>query len=408
MNDTDQPSPEPIGPAATEPTVAMASEATEPMAAVPENLVRPRKPRVAIVFGGRSSEHAVSCATAAGVMAAIDRDAYEVLPIGIAKDGRWVVSTEDPSALSLTPGHVPEVDGSGAAVLVPLSMSERSLQTLEPGSPPKALGEVDVVFPLLHGPFGEDGTVQGLLELADIRYVGSGVLASAVMMDKHYMKVVFAGHGLPIGPYVVITDRAWKRDPIAEMDAVAALGWPVFVKPARAGSSMGISKVAGPQDLQAAVELARTHDPKVVVEAGILGRELECGVLEGRNGAASRASEIGEIQVVAGHEFYDFEAKYLAGADVELSCPATLPGGVADEIRRIAIAAFEAAGCEGLARVDCFYTQDGDVVLNEINTMPGFTPLSMFPRMWAASGLDYPKLIDELIQLALARGTGLR
>jgi D-alanine-D-alanine ligase len=171
---------------------------------------------------------------------------------------------------------------------------------------------------------------------------------------------------------------------------------------------MGISKVSGPQALEAAIELARTHDPKVVVEAGILGRELECGVLEGRDGAPARASEIGEIQVVKGHEFYDFEAKYLAGADVELSCPATLPDGVADEIRRIAIAAFEAAGCEGLARVDCFYTQDGDVILNEINTMPGFTPLSMFPLMWAASGLDYPKLIDELIQLALARGTGLR
>jgi D-alanine-D-alanine ligase len=363
---------------------------------------------VAIVFGGRSSEHAVSCATAAGVMAAIDRDVYEVLPIGIAKDGRWVVASEDPGALSLSTGHVPEVDGSGAAVLVPLSTTERSLRTLEPGAPPRELGEVDVVFPLLHGPFGEDGTVQGLLELADIRYVGSGVLASAVMMDKHYMKVVFAGHGLPIGPYLVITDRAWKRDPVAQLDAVATLGWPVFVKPARAGSSMGISKVAGPQGLQAAIELARTHDPKVVVEAGILGRELECGVLQGRDGADARASEVGEIQVVQGHEFYDFEAKYLAGADVELSCPASLPQDVADEIRRIAVQAFEAAGCEGLARVDCFYTADGEVIVNEINTMPGFTPLSMFPRLWAASGLDYPKLIDELIQLALARGTGLR
>jgi D-alanine-D-alanine ligase len=171
----------------------------------------PRKPRVAVVFGGRSSEHAVSCATAAGVMQAIDRDVYDVLPIGIAKDGRWVVASEDTGALTLSPGHVPEVDGSGAAVLVPLSTVERSLRVLEPGAPPRALGEVDVVFPLLHGPFGEDGTIQGLLELADIRYVGSGVLASAVMMDKHYMKVIFAGHGLPIGPYVVISDRDWQR-----------------------------------------------------------------------------------------------------------------------------------------------------------------------------------------------------
>lgn len=374
----------------------------------PESTAGPRKPTVAIVFGGRSCEHAVSCATAAGVMKAINRDTYDVIPIGIAKDGRWVVASEDTGALELSAGHVPEVDGSGAAVLVPLSTTERSLRVLEPGAPPRVLGEVDVVFPLLHGPFGEDGTIQGLLELADIRYVGSGVLASAVMMDKHYMKVIFAGHGLPIGPYVVISDREWQRDPAASMDAVASLGWPVFVKPARAGSSMGITRVSGPQDLAAAIEFAREHDPKVVVEAGIVGREIECGVLEGRDGGPPRASELGEIQVVQGHDFYDFEAKYLAESDVELSCPAKLPDHVADEVCRIAVAAFEAAGCEGLARVDCFYTEHGDVILNEINTMPGFTPLSMYPKMWAESGLDYSSLIDELIQLALARRTGLR
>jgi D-alanine-D-alanine ligase len=368
----------------------------------------PRKPTVAIVFGGRSSEHAVSCSTAASVLRAIDRDVYDVLPIGIAKDGRWVLASGDTGALELSPGHVPEVDSSGAAVLVPLSTTERSLRALEPGAQPKALGEVDVVFPLLHGPFGEDGTIQGLLELADIRYVGSGVLASAVMMDKHYMKVVFAGHGLPVGPYVVITDRDWRRDPAASMDAVASLGWPVFVKPARAGSSMGITKVSAPEGLRAAIEFARAHDPKVVVEAGIVGRELECGVLEGRDGAAVRTSEVGEIEVLHGHDFYDFDAKYLAESDVQLSCPAKVPDHVADEIRRVAAAAFEAAGCEGLARVDCFYTEQGEVVLNEINTMPGFTPQSMYPRVWAASGLDYPHLIDELIQLALARRTGLR
>jgi D-alanine-D-alanine ligase len=367
-----------------------------------------RKPRVAIIFGGRSSEHAVSCATAAGVMRAIDRDVYDVLPIGIAKDGRWVLASEDIGALELSAGHVPEVDGSGAAVLAPLSTTERSLRVLEPGAPPRSLGEVDVVFPLLHGPFGEDGTIQGLLDLADIRYVGSGVLASAVMMDKHYMKVVFAGHGLPIGPYVVITDREWKRDPEASMDAVASLTWPVFVKPARAGSSMGITKVSGPEELRAAIDFAREHDPKVVVEAGINGREFECGVLEGRDGAPARASAVGEVTVVNGHDFYDFEAKYLAEADVELSCPAKIPDGVADQIRQVAVAAFEAAGCEGLARVDCFYTEHGDVVVNEINTMPGFTPQSMYPRMWAESGVDYPQLIDELIQLALARRIGLR
>jgi D-alanine-D-alanine ligase len=264
------------------------------------------------------------------------------------------------------------------------------------------------VFPLLHGPFGEDGTIQGLLELADIRYVGSGVLASAVMMDKQYMKLVFAGHGLPVAPHVVITDREWQRDPVASMDAVSSLDWPVFVKPARAGSSMGITKVSEPEALRAAIEFARLHDPKVIVESGIVGREIECAVLEGRDGAAARTSEVGEIEVVGGHDFYDFEAKYLAESDVELSCPANVPDDVADRVRRVAVAAFEAAGCEGLARVDCFYTEHGDVILNEINTMPGFTPQSMYPRMWAASGLDYADLIDELIQLALARRRGLR
>jgi D-alanine-D-alanine ligase len=368
----------------------------------------PHKPTVAIVFGGRSSEHSVSCATAAGVMKAIDRDVYDVIPIGIAKDGRWVLASGDTTALELSPGHVPEVDGSGAGVLVPLSTTERSLSILEPNAPPRALGEVDVVFPLLHGPFGEDGTIQGLLELADIRYVGSGVLASAVMMDKHYMKMVFAGHGLTVGPYVVITDREWHRDPAASMDAVASLGWPVFVKPARAGSSMGITKVSGPEALRAAIDFAREYDPKVIVEAGIVGREIECGVLEGRDAVAARTSEVGEIVVVKGHDFYDFEAKYMAESDVQLTCPADVPDDVADEVRRVAAAAFEAASCEGLARVDCFYTEHGDVIINEINTMPGFTPHSMYPRMWAASGLNYPDLIDELIQLALARRTGLR
>jgi D-alanine-D-alanine ligase len=369
---------------------------------------RTGRPRVAIVFGGRSSEHAVSCATAAGVMRAIDRDAYDIVPIGIAKDGRWVLVADEPEKLELTTGQVPEVDGSAAGVMVPLSTADRSLTVLEPGRAPQQLGEVDVVLPLLHGPFGEDGTLQGMLELADVRYVGSGVLASAVGMDKHYMKVVLAGHGLPVGPYAVITDRAWQHDPASALDAVASLGFPVFVKPARAGSSMGISKVSGPEGLEAAIEAARRHDPKVIVEAAIVGREIECAVLQGRDGADPRTSEVAEIELVQGHEFYDFEAKYLAEADVQLSCPADLPAEVADEVRRLAAAAFEAIGCEGLARVDCFWTTGGDVVINEINTMPGFTPTSMYPRMWDASGVDYPALIDELLQLALARRTGLR
>ncbi len=370
----------------------------------------PRRPRVAIVFGGRSSEHAVSCATAAGVLKAIDRDAYDVVPVGIARDGRWVLAADDPGPLELTATQTPEVSSDGAEVVVPTSAHERTLTVQEPGRAPTTLGEVDVVFPLLHGPYGEDGTLQGLLELSDIRYVGAGVLASAVGMDKHYMKIVFAGAGLPVGPYAVITDARWRRDREGALADVGRLELPVFVKPCRAGSSVGITKVTDPAGVAAAVDSAREHDLKVIVETGIDGREVECAVLGGRDGAAPRTSAVGEIVVEPGHghDFYDFEAKYLDDDAVRLTCPAELPDATAAEVRRLAAAAFEALGCEGLARVDCFVTPGGDVVVNEINTMPGFTPHSMYPQMWQASGLAYPDLIDELIRLALARPTGLR
>lgn len=366
------------------------------------------RPRVAIVFGGRSSEHAVSCATAAGVLRAIDRERYDVVPIGISPTGEWVLVADEPDPLELTAGRTPEVAPSKSHVLLPFGTEDHALRVLEPGEPPHELGDVDVVFPLLHGPFGEDGTIQGFFELTDVRYVGSGVFASAAGMDKHYMKVLFAGHGLPVGPFTVITDRAWRTDPAAAMDACNGLRYPLFVKPARAGSSMGITKVEDPADLEAAIEAAREHDPKVVVEAGIRGREIECAVLEGHGTDAPRTSEVAEIAVHANHAFYDFEAKYLAEDDVDLICPADVPRAVSDEVRRLAAAAFEALGCEGLARVDCFWTEDGRVLINEINTMPGFTPHSMYPRMWAASGLGYTELIDELISLALERRTGLR
>ncbi len=386
-----------------------------------------RKIRVAILFGGRSSEHAVSCATAAGVMRAIDHDRYDVTAIGITKAGEWVLAGDDLDRLAIRPGQLPEVTGS-QRVLIPTDPGRRDLTVLAPGQPPQTLGEVDVVFPLLHGPFGEDGTVQGLLELADIRYVGCGVLASAVMMDKHYMKVVFAGHGLPVGPYVVIGDARWSRDPQGALDEAERLGWPLFVKPARAGSSMGISRATDRESLRAAVETAREHDPKVIVEAAVFGREIECGVLQGRDGGPPRTSRLGEIVVEQGHEFYDFEAKYLAADDVRLSCPADVPEADEARIRQLAAAAFEAGGCEGLARVDFFYApaardtrdaRDADadgavagaeptIIVNEINTMPGFTPYSMFPQMWAHTDLSYPELIDELIQLALHRRVGLR
>ncbi|MDO5711224.1 MAG: D-alanine--D-alanine ligase family protein [Micrococcales bacterium] len=367
-----------------------------------------QRPRVAIVFGGRSSEHAVSCATAAGVMAAIDRDRYDVVPIGIAPDGQWVLTRDDPEAWALSSEHVPQVQPAETDVMLPLATGNHCLTAVTPGSPPTDLGRVDIVLPLLHGPFGEDGTIQGLLELADIPYVGSGVLSSAVMMDKHYMKIVFAAAGLPLGPYEVITDRQWAGDQQACLKRIERLGFPVFVKPARAGSSVGITRVCEPEDLLAAIVAAREHDPKVVVEAAIFGREIECGILSGAGTDPHRASELGEIVVTRGHDFYDFEAKYLAAGDVRLSCPAQLPAEVTEQIKAMALKAFEAAGCEGLARVDFFYTTDGDVLVNEINTMPGFTPHSMYPQMWAASGVAYRDLITELLELARSRRLGLR
>jgi D-alanine-D-alanine ligase len=367
----------------------------------------PTKPRVAVVFGGRSSEHAVSCMTAAGVLRALDRDRYDVVPVGIATDGRWVLAEDDPDLLEARDRTLPSVDTSGPGVLVPTSTSDRTLVALRPGEVPATLGQVDVVFPLLHGPFGEDGTLQGLLELGDVPYVGSGVLASAASMDKHYMKVLLAGHGLPVGPYEVVTPRQWESDRDGVLQRLEGLGLPMFVKPARGGSSMGVTRVEDVAELAAAIEAAREHDPKVVVEAGIVGRELECGVLQDLDGTP-RASELGEIEVVSGHTFYDFDAKYVDEDDVRLTTPADVPPEVRRRVQELAVEAFEVMGCEGLARVDVFLTPDGEVVVNELNTMPGFTPHSMFPRMWAASGVDYPALVDRLVQLALRRRTGLR
>ncbi|WP_395926928.1 D-alanine--D-alanine ligase family protein [Arthrobacter sp. PM3] len=366
------------------------------------------KPRVAVLFGGRSSEHAVSCVTAAGVLGAIDKDKYDVIPIGIAKTGQWVLASDDTNAWSLSATSLPEVAPSGQTVTLAEIGGEHQLIVASPNEVPQELGAVDVVFPLLHGPFGEDGTVQGLLELSDTRYVGAGVLASAVGMDKHFMKVVFESAGLRVGPYIAVTDRQWINDPETVRKRVDKLGFPVFVKPARAGSSMGISKVDSLEGLDAAIEAAREHDPKLVIEAGITGREIECAVLEGRGTDAPRTSMPGEISVAGGgHEFYDFNAKYVDDA-AALSCPADLPGEAIARVRELAAVAFDAVGAEGLSRVDFFYTPEGELIINEINTMPGFTPKSMYPQMWKATGLDYAELIDELIYLALNRKTGLR
>ncbi|HET7532047.1 MAG TPA: D-alanine--D-alanine ligase family protein [Nocardioidaceae bacterium] len=370
----------------------------------------PNRPRVAVVFGGRSSEHAISCVTAGSVLKAIDPERYDVVPVGITADGRWVLESGDPERLALTSAdRLPEVDASRATVALSNEDGSSRLVVHEPTSVPRTLGEVDVVFPLLHGPWGEDGTIQGLLEMAGVRYVGAGVLASAVGMDKHYMKVVFQAHGLPVLPYAVITPRQWETDPAACREAVGSLGYPVFVKPCRGGSSIGISKVQDASELDEAVEEARRHDPKVLVEAAAVdGREIECGVIEGAGDEPPQASVVAEIQIDGSHEFYDFAAKYLPEEHTELAVPADLPDHLAKRVQGLAVEAFEALSCEGLARVDFFVLPDERVVINEINTMPGFTPSSMFPRMWAASGLDYPALVDRLIQLALHRSTGLR
>ncbi|GAA1830669.1 D-alanine--D-alanine ligase family protein [Microlunatus capsulatus] len=370
--------------------------------------------RVAVVFGGTSSEHGVSCLTAAGVSAALDPERYEVLGIGITRSGRWVLVDDATLAgLQVADGRLPELGEDAAdAVLLREGAGTELARRAQDGPERSALaemGRIDVAFALLHGPFGEDGTIQGLFEMMGTRYVGAGVLASAVGMDKQVMKLVLAASGLPVGPFVSIPPARWAADRTACLEAVAALGMPVFVKPARGGSSLGISRVDRPEDLVAAVEEAQRFDPKVIVEEGFVGaRELECGVLADLDGGPPAASQVAEIRVQSASGFYDFEAKYLPEEQVALDVPADIPAELADRVRAVALATFDAIGCEGLARVDVFVTREGQVVVNEINTMPGFTPHSMFPRMWAASGVPYPELVDRLVQLALRRPLGLR
>ena len=362
--------------------------------------------RVAVVFGGRSSEHSISCVSAGSVLRALDRDRYDVVPVGITQDGRWVLAPDDPDRLAISDGRLPTVP-SGSEVALSADPTAPGLQVRAAGDVPVELHAVDVVFPVLHGPWGEDGTIQGLLELAGVPYVGSGVFASAAAMDKGRMKALFAAAGLGQAPYVVITERDWIHDRAGALARVRELGRPVFVKPARAGSSLGISRVTASHDLPEAIELARRHDPRVVVEAAVQdAREVECGVLTDADGRA-RASVCAEIVVREGHDFYDFAAKYLEDA-ADLVVPADLPPDVVGRVHEVALAAFDALGCEGLARCDVFVRPDGEVLINEVNTMPGFTPISMFPRAWAAWGVDYPALVDHLLQDALRRGTGLR
>ncbi len=365
-----------------------------------------RRVRVAVIYGGRSNEHAISCVSAGSILRHLDPTRFETVPIGITRQGAWVLTDADPDSLAIRGGELPQVTASSGAELALPADPQRRGELIPLGRGlGKALASVDVVFPVLHGPYGEDGTIQGLLELAGVPYVGAGVLASAAGMDKEFTKKLLSAEGLPTGDHAVLRPR---QTSLTDEDK-ARLGLPVFVKPARAGSSIGVSRVSRWDELPAAIAAARAHDPKILVEKAIHGRELECGVLELPDGAVE-ASTVGEIRVegVRGREdgFYDFATKYL-DEGAELDVPAKIDDEVADEVRALAIRAFRAIDCQGLARVDFFLTGDGPLI-NEINTMPGFTTISMYPRMWAASGVDYPTLLAAMVDTALARGVGLR
>ena len=358
--------------------------------------------RVAVVFGGRSGEHAISCVSAGSVLANLDRERFDVVPVGITRDGAWVVGADDPRELAIDDRALPSVDASRPALALPGDPTRGGLLVLEPGRAGEVFAGVDVVFPVLHGPYGEDGTIQGLLELAGVPYVGAGVLASAAGMDKEFTKKLLAADGLPVGDHVVLRPGTATLTE-AERER---LGLPVFVKPARAGSSLGITRVTAWGDLDAAVATARQHDPKVLVEAAIVGREIECAVLERPDGTVV-SSLPAEIRIVGEAAFYDFDAKYLDDV-CEFDVPAKLDDDVAEQLRDMAVAAFRALDGQGLARVDFFVGPDAAITVNEVNTMPGFTPISMYPRAWAVTGVDYPSLLTTLVETALARGTGLR
>ena len=370
----------------------------------------PERTRVAIIFGGTSSEHDVSCLTAGGVSRAIDAERFEVIGIGITPTGAWVqVSTDEMRTMEVVDHQLPRLtEDRPRAVLLPRDGGGR-IATIE-GDRIVDARDFDVAFTLLHGPFGEDGTIQGMFELFGIRYVGCGVAASANSMDKDVTRRQLKGVGLPLAPWVTITKADWDAQPERMLlRCEDDLEFPVYVKPARGGSSMGITRVATPAGLRAAIEFAQGFDPKVVVEQGLVGvREVELAVL-GQTDGPPRVSVAGEVQVHTEEAFYDFEAKYTSSEDeVSLVIPADVSPRLLRRLQKVATQTFTAMGCEGLARVDLFVTADDEVWVNELNTMPGFTRISMYPSLWQASGVPYPDLLAELIQLALDRPLGLR
>ncbi len=347
------------------------------------------KIRVGIIAGGQSSEHEISCISAAGVLSAIDRNKFEPVLIGITKSGKWVLPDAH-SPLTIVDGQLPEI--SEDAPLICADLNEFSAHA--------APLNLDVLFPVLHGPYGEDGTFQGMCEMAGFRYVGSGVLASATAMDKSFAKAIFQAHGLRVAEGFIVNSRDWPHSADNFAGAAQSLGLPLFVKPARGGSSRGTTKVKSMAELNAAIESALELDSKVMVERAIDGREIECGVLQ--VSGLTQVSEPGEVKISAEHEFYDFQAKYLDGATAFIT-NAQLPAGVAERIKKLAKQAFEALGCEGLARVDFFLDTNGEVIINEINTMPGFTSTSVFPKVWKEAGIGYAELITILLESALSR-----
>jgi D-alanine-D-alanine ligase len=354
--------------------------------------------RVVVLFGGRSAEHEISVISARSVLDALDPDRYEAIPIGVTKLGRWRLMPAGPPALP--PAHAAdELPG-----VEPSTGEEVSLDQ-EPGrhalvAPDGSRTEIDVVFPVMHGPYGEDGSIQGFLEMAGVPYVGAGVLGSAVGMDKAVQKVLFANAGIPVVEQVVLREPEWETDPAGVTARAGALGYPLFAKPAALGSSVGITKVHGPEALRPALEEAFRYGRKAVLERAVHGaREIECAVLGNDDPIASVAGEI----VPRGHEFYDYEAKYLDEHGAELIVPADVPPEVDEEIRRLAVAAFRAIDCAGMARVDFFLAPGDRLFLNEVNTIPGFTSISMYPKLWEASGVAYPELVDRLIELAIER-----
>jgi D-alanine-D-alanine ligase len=356
-----------------------------------------QKIRVAVVFGGRSTEHSISCVSASSVLANLDAARFEVVGVGITPDGSWVLGTTEPKRLEIHDKQLPEVtDGKD------LALAGRNVVSLEADSAGEVLAAVDVVFPVLHGAYGEDGTIQGLLEMAGLPYVGPGVLSSAVAMDKIYTKKLLAAEGIAGGDWVSVDRGETEPD-------VSGLAFPLFVKPSRAGSSTGITKIDSVAELPAALATAREIDPKVLIEAGVRGREIECGVLEFPDGSV-RASLPAEIRMLAdGPAWYDFESKYIGAEELStVDIPAKLDDDVTAAVQETAVRAFRALDCQGLARVDFFVTDSGELIVNEVNTMPGFTTSSAFPKMWQQTGVDYPTLLSTLIDTALARGTGLR